>query len=410
MKVSKQALLGTGVLLGGSVLLYATVHQVLTTSQTKKDVDNGALVASDSGADNASTNNRTPLTADVQTEKNLLAAKQREREARVQQQELAAQQYMTEQQRIEAEALAKSRAENQQYLNPRVSVASSVTVTPITQPVVTPRPVEVLTPAPSTAPTAAPKPPVLKQEVPKQEVPKPQVSTSQVSRPSVAQTPETVAKKPPVDSTPKPAAKPVTPAANAAQGNKAAEDKRTVAQATPKPITATTPAAPANPSSYQVKTGEGLIGLSRRYNIPVSALAAANNLDTNASLRVGQALTIPSAGQVQRLQQQAAQEAQKKQQHQAAQQKLQQARQQAKQTDAKGTFGVQVALATDQQKADEIAKQLKAAGYQVKTSQTSRGVRVVVGPETGKVAALALKDKVNSDPRVKAGNAWVLYW
>lgn len=55
-------------------------------------------------------------------------------------------------------------------------------------------------------------------------------------------------------------------------------------------------------------------------------------------------------------------------------------------------------------------KELKAAGYKVKTSQTSRGVRVVVGPENGKVAALALKDKVNSDPKLKASNAWVLYW
>ena len=81
-----------------------------------------------------------------------------------------------------------------------------------------------------------------------------------------------------------------------------------------------------------------------------------------------------------------------------------------KETDAKGSFGVQVALAADQAKAQEIARKLQAAGYKVKTSQTTRGVRVVVGPETGKVAALALKDKVNSDPRLDTNNAWVLFW
>ncbi|MFP3366427.1 SPOR domain-containing protein, partial [Pseudoalteromonas sp. SIMBA_148] len=62
-----------------------------------------------------------------------------------------------------------------------------------------------------------------------------------------------------------------------------------------------------------------------------------------------------------------------------AQQKLSEARKEVKETDAKGSFGVQVALANDQAKADELAKKFRAAGYQVKTTATSRGVRVVVG-------------------------------
>ena len=93
-----------------------------------------------------------------------------------------------------------------------------------------------------------------------------------------------------------------------------------------------------------------------------------------------------------------------------AQQKLREARQEVKQTDAKGDFGVQVALAGNQASADEVAKKFKSAGYQVKTSATSRGVRVIVGPERGKVAALALKDKINTDPKVNTTGAWVLYW
>lgn len=384
MNISKQALLGAGVLLGGSVLLYATVHQVVNTSQTAKSTDNAALVANDSNSTNASANaHGAPLTADLQTEKDLLAAKQREREARVQQQEHAAQQYMTEQQRIEAEALAKSRAENQLYMNPRVASASAST--PITRPVVSPRPTEV---TPTTV-TVAPKPVT------------PIANTQTEVKKNLANTT--------ANSTPKAESKPVAPTPVVKETTTAKAAKPVVTtekteKAATKPVT-TTPTG-----SYQVKAGEGLIGLSRRYNVPVEALAAANNLNKNASLRVGQNLTIPSVAQVQRLQQQAQQEAQKKQQYQAAQQKLQEARNTVKETDAKGTFGVQVALATDQKKADEIVKELKAAGYKVKTSQTSRGVRVVVGPENGKVAALALKDKVNSDPKLKASNAWVLYW
>ncbi len=106
----------------------------------------------------------------------------------------------------------------------------------------------------------------------------------------------------------------------------------------------------------------------------------------------------------------AQQQAQKKQAFQAAQDNLRQARQTVKETDAKGTFGVQVALATDQKKASEITQKLQAAGYKVKTTQTSKGVRIVVGPEKGKVAALALKDKLNNDSRVDVNSGWVLYW
>ena len=106
----------------------------------------------------------------------------------------------------------------------------------------------------------------------------------------------------------------------------------------------------------------------------------------------------------------AQQQAQKKQAFQAAQDNLRQARQTVKQTDVKGTFGVQVALATDQKKASEITQKLQAAGYKVKTTQTSKGVRIVVGPEKGKVAALALKDKLNNDSRVDVNSGWVLYW
>lgn len=440
MKFSKQALLGTTVLLGGSVLLYATMHQVLNVPA--KPAANSQQVIAKPTTDKQSAISNEPLTADIATEKNLLAQKQKEREQRVAAQEQQAQQYMTEQQRIEAEALARSRAENQLYANKNAANTSSVvasSVTAITQPVVKPRPVDTVAAPPQT----------------------------QATVPNSVQ--------------------------NSAQSQSAAKTKEQVA--TPKPtvtapvVAQTQPVAktiPNNPGDYQVKAGEGLIGLSRRYNVPVDVLASVNNLNTSSSLRVGQTINIPTAAQVSRITQQtqareqqrqneiarkkqeaeqkkqqallqqqqevarkkqeaaqkeqqkqqeiarkkqeeqlkeqkrqqeiaqkkleAQQQAQKKQAFQAAQDNLRQARQTVKQTDVKGTFGVQVALATDQKKASEITQKLQAAGYKVKTTQTSKGVRIVVGPEKGKVAALALKDKLNNDSRVDVNSGWVLYW
>ena len=396
MKFSKQALLGTTVLLGGSVLLYATMHQVLN-APAKPAVNSQQVIAKPT-TDKQSAISNEPLTADIATEKNLLAQKQKEREQRVAAQEQQAQQYMTEQQRIEAEALARSRAENQLYANKNAANTNSVvasSVTAITQPVVKPRPVD-----------RDAAPPQTQAAVPNSVQNSAQSQSAAQTR-SATQTKEQAA-------TPKPA---VTAPA--------------VAQ--PQPAAKATP---SNPGTYQVKAGDGLIGLSRRYNVPVDVLASVNNLNTTSSLRVGQTITIPTAAQVNRITQQAqAREqqrqndiarkkqeeqlkeqkrqqeiAQKKQAFQAAQDNLRQARQTVKQTDVKGTFGVQVALATDQKKASEITQKLQAAGYKVKTTQTSKGVRIVVGPEKGKVAALALKDKLNNDSRVDVNSGWVLYW
>lgn len=446
MKFSKQALLGTTVLLGGSVLLYATMHQVLNAPA--KPAANSQQVIAKPTTDKQPAISNEPLTADIATEKNLLAQKQKEREQRVAAQEQQAQQYMTEQQRIEAEALARSRAENQLYANKNAANTNSVvasSVTAITQPVVKPRPVDTVAAPPQTQ-AAVPN-----------SVQNSAQSQSAAQTRSATQTKEQAA-------TPKPT---VT--------------APVVAQ--PQPVAKT---IPNNPGTYQVKAGDGLIGLSRRYNVPVDVLASVNNLNTTSNLRVGQTINIPTAAQVNRITQQAQareqqrqndiarkkqeaeqkkqqallqqqqevarkkqeaaqkqqeiarkkqeaqlkeqlkeqkrqqeiaqkkleaqQQAQKKQAFQAAQDNLRQARQTVKETDAKGTFGVQVALATDQKKASEITQKLQAAGYKVKTTQTSKGVRIVVGPEKGKVAALALKDKLNNDSRVDVNSGWVLYW
>lgn len=92
----------------------------------------------------------------------------------------------------------------------------------------------------------------------------------------------------------------------------------------------------------------------------------------------------------------------------SANKRLKDARASAIMTSDTDEYGVQVALAASQAQADALAAKLKNNGYKVATSQTSRGVRVIVGPEKGKQAALALKDKVNADTRLSVKGAWVM--
>lgn len=427
MKFSKQILLSAAMMVGGSVLLYATVHQILQNDDTPAVVQAPAMPTVNQAAVTAN----QPLTVDAATEQRLLVEKQRQREAQVAAQERAAQQYLNEQQRIEAEALARSRAENERYAQRAASNTNTPTSAPSSQPahttsysnntatsnpkvtatvvrpVVTPRPVEVvevIEPSKLAKPTTQAN--LQASHVKTNPKPETQAPPPTRSKPATKPDPDPVAAKP----TPKKPAEQLT-----AKTATKPETKNTIES------TAASNTTRARADQHQVKAGEGLISLARRYDMPTSVLAAANDLPANGQLRVGQTLKIPSQAQVQRIKREAEQEQarkqreaeQKKQQREqfvAAQQKLRDARRNVKENDAKGNFGVQVALAADDERADAIAKELKAAGYKVKTSQTSRGVRVVVGPETGKEAALALKDKINADPRVDAKNGWVLYW
>ena len=65
---------------------------------------------------------------------------------------------------------------------------------------------------------------------------------------------------------------------------------------------ATTPAAPSTKptksstatKNYKVKPGDGLIALSRQFNVPTTTLATLNNIRTTDSLYVGQTLKVPA--------------------------------------------------------------------------------------------------------------------
>lgn len=375
MNFSRQALLGIGMIIGGSVMLYAMVDQINTNNPPAP-----APAIVEKPAAKATT--AKPLTTDVDTEKRLLAQKQKERAARVAEQEQRAALFLAEQENAEAQALAKSRAENEQYVENSASVGGE-----------------------SDSPEAA-------------------------AQEETAEKTDESSKEPEL-------AKPIVPEASQIEENKQdakkaaeekkAEAKRAAEKAKQEKEQAAKKVEPAPKDGYKVQSGDVLGKLARQYGVSVAALAQANNMSPSDALKIGKVIVIPTPSQAKDLEREAKaakkeQEAERKKEKEKAlakkspdakleaQQKLSDARKEVKETNAKGSFGVQVALATSQSSADEVAKRFKAAGYEVKTSRTSRGVRVVVGPERGKIAALALKNKINSDPEVKTTSAWVLYW
>ncbi len=404
MNFSRQALLGIGMIIGGSVMLYAMVQQIGASNNQEPT---SAMVDKPTAEQEMS----QPLTTDIDTEKRILAQKQKERVARVAEQEKRAKQFLTEQEVAETQALAKAKAENQRYIenstptaNENLEVEKSTMDAPQGQP----RTDNTATNASATTTNVSESDNSKAQKVI-------QDQQKEATRQAVLKK-QAEAKKL-ADNKAQAELKKKAEAQVAAEQKKQAEAITAIEAAKKEP--------PKSPTDYTVKSGDGLLRLARQYNMSVEALAQANNLSPSASLQLGQTLNIPSRKQVDRLEreaataQQAREEKRKKQEALAsksaetkreAQKKLSEARKEVKETDAKGSFGVQVALANNQTTADEMAKKFQAAGYQVKTSATSRGVRVVVGPERGKIAALALKDKINSDPKVNTTSAWVLYW
>lgn len=430
MGSSRQLLLGTGVFIGGGVLLLSLVKQM--DAPKEADIDNAIKVEQVSSAVKT---DQEPLTADLETEERILAQKRLEREKKMAQLDQKTREFLSEQEKAEALAMQKARLENEQY---RSSAAEPVVdempkseetakaATPVTRPVVTARTVE--NPATNTQQTQAGN-----ETQAETKKPKPQAEVTAAKAPSSTQK-HTVQRG---EGLIKLSRQYNVPVEAISQANKLSKNSTirvgqeitipsqsqidrlvrdyNASNSNPsKPqqtkAAPTSNSAPTSQQQYQVKAGDGLIKLSRQYNVPVEALAAANNMSTNSSLRVGQNITIPSRKQVQRLQREAEQKKAAEQSKREAQQRLVEARRKAASGEAKGTFGVQVALADNQQKADAIVKELRAAGYSASTSNTSKGVRVIVGPEKGKEAALALKDKINADPKTNVNNAWVLYW
>lgn len=61
-------------------------------------------------------------------------------------------------------------------------------------------------------------------------------------------------------------------------------------------VAAVAPHAAAADREHTVRSGQTLSGIARRYGVPVSSLAAANNLRRSSTLRPGQVLRVPEEG------------------------------------------------------------------------------------------------------------------
>ncbi len=82
-------------------------------------------------------------------------------------------------------------------------------------------------------------------------------------------------------------------------------------------------------------------------------------------------------------------------------------------TNSKPTRGwvVQVALAATQANADALVSKLRAKGYNVTTSRTSKGVRVLVGANgNDRTSADATRQKISKDASLGMNSAWVMDW
>ena len=71
---------------------------------------------------------------------------------------------------------------------------------------------------------------------------------------------------------------------------------------------------------------------------------------------------------------------------------------------------VQVALAANEANADAVAAKLRAKGFKVTKSPTSKGIRIMVGPSKDRETADALRKKIAADDSLNMKSAWVNDW
>lgn len=356
--LAKHKLLGVTLMLGGAIMAYALS---VKPKSAEPSVQKSTLHPTQETRIAPKT-----LATDIDTETKILLERQKEREARVKEQEEQMKSLIAKQELARAEALKKAEAETTTNL------------------IIKPRP-EVL---------AAQEQAKQSQAKATQE----QAVAAQPSQPKASQT-----------------AKP----SEAPKPNEAAKPSQTLqAKTSEKPNDAQKnlpkKSETKNANRHEVQHGDSLIRLAREYQVPVEALAQANNLSPQDLLQRGKSLKIPNKNDIKALQAKAlqeekakAQQKMRKEKQRTINQRLIQARQDAKKQGLNEGYSVQVALASDKDKAQELGKKYKQAGYRVRLVEEARGVRVVVGQERSQAAASVLKEKLQNDPSVAASGAWV---
>lgn len=364
--ISKQVILGSSLLIGGVVAMFAMTQN----DDTAKPSTKTQLVAKETEVARPVA---VPLTADMATEEKLLAQKQKEREAYNQQMSQEADQLLSEQERAKMLALDKNTQEASELEQERKARQAAQSE-------------QIAAPAVQTRPEAIEAARLAKEkqvEQAEREKQKAQEEAKQLA----AKSEKSVVQKPQV---------------------KEESQTKQVAQKSVQPAAQT---APAKAGEHKVVAGDTLIKLSHKYGVPVSVLAAANNMSRNDALPKGRTLKIPSAAQTAQIQRENQAKTTKVQAQaqtaQSAQNKPQAADKEKQSSNAGYNYSVQVALSADKAKVDEMVKKYRAAGYQVSTSQTSRGTRVLIGSANSYDEANAIKQKLAGDSRVDANGAWV---
>ena len=376
--ISKQLLLGLSLILGGGVILYAvnqgqnnTVKDVQTIKTAPQTIDTAA-----NHDDGVARPTVEPLTVDMATEDKLLSAKQQVREARTLAQERQAMALIEAQEKAQQLALDKASAEQKALATATATPADALTV-------------EIRPEAIAVAQAQAEQERLEKKNKKKELKAKQEQQKRKKDEKAKADKLKTQKEQ---------------------EEKKVQQEEKTKTEKQKKePAKKAYDETPqkTNNGQHKVVRGDGLIKLSRQYGVPVSALAQANNMGRDDPLPLGKTIKIPSKTQVARLERDAKERKAQKIATERAEKRLKEARQRGSDGNGNARYGVQVSLANNQTKADELAKKYRDAGYMVSTSQTSRGVRVLVGSEKNQDAAAALRDKIKNDSRVDGSGAWV---
>lgn len=360
--ISKQIVLGITLVIGSGVAFFALAKN---DAQTTKSVQTPQQIPSDTKVAKPVVQ---PLTADVATEEKLLAEKQRAREAHTLQMQKQAAALLEEQNNARKQALEKASAEaNGRMTNDTQTVSADSAAKS-----------ELIA-----APTVQTRPEAIEAARKAEEAKK----AAETLKNSEQETKDDKAK-----TTDK-------PTENKAENKK--EDKNTQTK------------APVKAGTHDVQRGETWQGIANRYGISVAALVEANGMTRNDILRAEHRIKIPSASQIARLERDnKAREAASKDdnkksdnQSQSKTDKKTESKSQSSQTSER--YMVQVAISPDKDRVDEVVKKYRDAGYKVTTSNTSRGLRVLVGSEKTEEGAKALRTKIAADSRVPSSGAFV---
>lgn len=360
--ISKQIVLGITLVIGSGVAFFALAKN---DTQTTKSVQTPQQIPSDTKVAKPVVQ---PLTADVATEEKLLAEKQRVREAHTLQMQKQAAALLEEQNNAHKQALEKASAEaNGRMTNDTQTVSADSAAKS-----------ELIA-----APTVQTRPEAIEAARKAEEAKK----AAEMLKNSEQETKDEKAKT---------ADKPTE---NKAENKK--ENKNTQTK------------APVKAGTHDVQRGETWQGIANRYGISVAALVEANGVTRNDILRAERRIKIPSASQIARLErdnkarESASKDGNKKSdnQPQSKTDKKTESKSQSSQTSER--YMVQVAISPDKDRVDEVVKKYRDAGYKVTTSNTSRGLRILVGNEKTEEEAKALRTKIAADSRVPSSGAFV---